>query len=124
MYIHIFFSFKYFPIFFIIQGPLELARETFPERVITEGDSFNVTYNVTDNGNPAVSLPPSWRFNELALMENGRVIITEYVICHLSMYLSKIAKKCYLSAQNHQPVFFYLLLQFSTHYIFLEHACK
>ena len=58
--------------------PLELARETFPERVITEGDSFNVTYNVTDNGNPAVSLPPSWRFNELALMENGRVIITEY----------------------------------------------
>ena len=50
-------------------GPVSLANQTLPDRSVVEGDSFNVTYTITDPGNPAVSLPPTWIFNGAALLE-------------------------------------------------------
>ena len=54
-----------------------MANQTLPDRSVVEGDSFNVTYTITDHGNPAVSLPPTWIFNGAALLENASVSIFE-----------------------------------------------
>ena len=58
-------------------GPVSLANQTLPDRSVVEGDSFNVTFTITDHGNPAVSLPPTWTFNGAALLENSSVTIFE-----------------------------------------------
>ena len=58
-------------------GPVSLANQTLPDRSVVEGDSFNVTFTITDHGNPAVSLLPSWTFNGEALLENASVTIFE-----------------------------------------------
>ena len=48
-----------------------------PEIKIEGGESFNVTFNITDLGNPPVSLPPNWTVDGSTL-ENNRVTIIEY----------------------------------------------
>ena len=39
------------------------------------GDSFNVTYDITDSGNPNVT--PTWTFNGTVLVDNSRVTIMD-----------------------------------------------
>ena len=50
---------------------------TRPEIRIQGGEFFNVTFVITDLGNPPVSLPPNWTVNRSTLIENNRVTIIE-----------------------------------------------
>ena len=54
-------------------GLVELASRTY-DKSVTIGDSFSVTFDITDPGNPEVA--PTWTYNGTSLVENSRVTIT------------------------------------------------